>query len=169
LAFFAKPLRTLRSGLCLRCSLFLNGFSLQDSSSYNPIMWPKAISQLIELAPHVARLLPMADRFFQSKTADSEASRTAMEQMAEGLRGDLGQVTASHAGLYRQLNEQSERLSSVATDARAAMLATESIETRLNRIEARISTVFLLMATAFFVLAVILILLVLIFLHLHAA
>ncbi len=58
----------------------------------------------------------MADRFFNSKTADAEATRSAMQQMAEGLRGDLGQVTASHAGLYRQLNDQTEKLSELSSD-----------------------------------------------------
>jgi septal ring factor EnvC (AmiA/AmiB activator) len=98
-------------------------------------MWPKALAQLIELAPHLARLLPMADRFFQSKTADAEASRSALEQMAEGLRGDLGQVTASHAGLYRQLNDQSEKLSTLTADVAANQRSLDSIQARLTRIE----------------------------------
>ena len=68
-------------------------------------MWPKA---LLELAPHLVRLVPAANNFFQNKSAGDEANRKALEDIAEGLRGDLGQVTASHAGLYRQLNEQSE-------------------------------------------------------------
>ena len=71
-------------------------------------MWPK-LTQLLEFAPHLARLIPMADRFLQSKTASEEAARNAMEQMAEDLRGDLGKVAASHAGIYRQLNDQSEK------------------------------------------------------------
>ena len=62
----------------------------------------------------------MADKFFQSKTAGEEANRKAMDAMAEGLRGDLGQVTASHAGLYRQLNDQSEKLAEISVEARAA-------------------------------------------------
>lgn len=101
-------------------------------------MWPKALAQLIELAPHIGRLLPLADRFFQSKTASEEATRNAMEQMAEGLRGDLGQVTASHAGLYRQLNDQSEKLSALNTDLRATKLAIESSETRMVTLEQQI-------------------------------
>ncbi len=81
-------------------------------------MWPKAFAQLIELAPHISRLLPMADRFFQSKAAD-DGNRKAMESMVEGLRGDLsrdlGQVAAAHADLYKQLNEVSGTLASVNT------------------------------------------------------
>jgi len=98
-------------------------------------MWPKALSQLIELAPHITRLLPMADRFFDSKTADVDASRTAMQQMAEGLRGDLGQVTAAHAGLYRQLNDQSEKLSAISSDLSSAKQSAVAMEARLANLE----------------------------------
>jgi chromosome segregation ATPase len=109
-------------------------------------MWPKALAQLIELAPHLARLLPMADRFFQSKTADAEASRSALEQMAEGLRGDLGQVTASHAGLYRQLNDQSEKLSQISESQRASQASAASLAERLARVERKTSSLFRLLA-----------------------
>jgi septal ring factor EnvC (AmiA/AmiB activator) len=97
-------------------------------------MWPKALAQLIELA----RLLPLADRFFQSKSAEAEASRTAMEQMADGLRGDLGQVTASHAGLYRQLNDQSEKLSTLSADLRSTKQLIESSDARMAELEKQI-------------------------------
>jgi chromosome segregation ATPase len=101
-------------------------------------MWPKALAQLIELAPHITRLLPLADRFFQSKSAEAEASRTAMEQMADGLRGDLGQVTASHAGLYRQLNDQSEKLSTLSADLRSTRQLIESSDARMAELEKQI-------------------------------
>jgi hypothetical protein len=100
-------------------------------------MWPKAITTLIELAPHITRLVPMADRFFSSKSAESEASLTAMQQMAEGLRGDLGQVTASHAGLYRQLNDQSEKLNVIVAEQRSAKIALDANDARLGVIEQR--------------------------------
>jgi septal ring factor EnvC (AmiA/AmiB activator) len=104
-------------------------------SAYNPTMWPKAIAQLIELLPHVSRLLPMADRYFNAKTADAEASRSAMQQMAEGLRGDLGQVTASHAGLYRQLNDQSAQLTEIAADITTLRHTSNALESRLAAAE----------------------------------
>jgi hypothetical protein len=109
-------------------------------------MWPKALSQLIELAPHITRLLPMADRFLLSKTGTEEAARNAMEQMADGLRGDLGQVTAAHAGLYLQLNTQSEKLSAIASDLSSTKLSAEAMEARLATIErqARSQQTFLL-------------------------
>jgi septal ring factor EnvC (AmiA/AmiB activator) len=131
-------------------------------------MWPKALSQLIELAPHISRLLPMADRFFLAKSADADASRSAMEQMAQGLRGDLGQVTASHAGLYRQLNDQSEKLSTISASVHSAQLSIDSLETRLTRLEQRLSKLQLfleIVVVAFLV--PILILAILILIHLH--
>jgi len=129
-------------------------------------MWPKAIAQLIELLPHMSRLLPLADRFLNSKTADADASRTAMQQMAEGLRGDLGQVTASHAGLYRQLNEQSERLGNIAADTRSTRLATVSVEVRVTALESRFQKLFYLMSLTVLLLFAVLILLVFLVLHL---
>lgn len=112
-------------------------------------MWPKAIAQLVELLPHAARLLPVADKFFQSKTAGEEANRKAMEAMADGLRGDLGQVTAAHAGLYRQLNEQAERLAEIAAETRAARAAAEAAEARAATLERRLDRMgFLLLILA---------------------
>ena len=130
-------------------------------------MWPKALAQLIELAPHITRMLPMADRFFQSKTADADASRTAMEQMAEGLRGDLGQVTASHAGLYRQLNDQSEKLSSIAADVHATRLSTDFLEARIVSLETQLSRLVLYLSIALVLLVAVCILSILILLHQH--
>ena len=100
-------------------------------------MWPKA---LLELAPHLVRLVPAANNFFQNKSAGDEANRKALEDIAEGLRVDLGQVTASHAGLYRQLNEQSEKLALMAADVAASRASMESIEGRLARLQRRYGT-----------------------------
>jgi septal ring factor EnvC (AmiA/AmiB activator) len=128
-------------------------------------MWPKAIAQLIELAPHVSRLLPMADRFLNAKTADAEASRSAMQQMAEGLRGDLGQVTASHAGLYRQLNEQSEKLSELSSDVATVKRSVESLDPRLTRLEQQNSRLTVLLGLSLVLLAGLLVLAVILLLH----
>ncbi len=103
-------------------------------------MWPKAIAQLIELAPHVTRLVPLADRFFQSKSSSEDVSRKAMEAMAEGLRGDLGQVSAAHSGLYRQLHEQSETLVALSNEVRAVKIASEATAMRLGKLQRRLTT-----------------------------
>jgi septal ring factor EnvC (AmiA/AmiB activator) len=128
-------------------------------------MWPKAISQLIELTPHVVRLLPMADRFFQSKSAEQDAARTAMEQMAEGLRGDLGQVTASHAGLYRQLNDQSEKLSNLGAEVRSVRSTAENVEAHVARLDMLVTRLLKLLGIAYLMLTAVLILLAILVAH----
>lgn len=130
-------------------------------------MWPKALAQLIELAPHITRLIPMADRFFQSKTAGEEASRNAMEQMALGLRGDLGQVTAAHAGLYQQLSQQGDKLSAIAADVQAGRISVDSLEARIAQLEVQFSRLQLSVAAAIALLVAVCILSILILVHLH--
>jgi hypothetical protein len=131
-------------------------------------MWPKAIAQLIELLPHAARLMPMADKFFTSKTAGEEANRRAMESMSEGLRGDLGQVTASHAGLYRQLNDQSDKLAEISVEVGAVRDAAESTQARITHLEHRLDRIAFLLMIVTLIAAVLLILIVILLIrHTH--
>lgn len=98
-------------------------------------MWPKVIAQLFELLPHVSRLLPMADKYLSSKATTERATEEAMVAMAEGLRGDLGQVTQAHAGLYKQLQEQRVQITEVADDVKRLGTAVErvaALETRVT-------------------------------------
>jgi hypothetical protein len=103
-------------------------------------MWPKVIAQLFELLPHITRLVPMADKYLSSKTASEKANEAAMAAMAEGVRGDLGQVTKAHAGLYRQLQEQSAQLTQVGEDVKATRLAVEQHEARMVALESSIES-----------------------------
>ena len=158
-------------------------------------MWPKAFAQLIELAPHVSRLLPMADRFFQSKAANDEATRKATEAVeaaAEDLRSDFGKVTAAHAELGKQILDLNgslktvstgvaeqvgtlntsvaaltSRLDTTAADIRGARLAAESVEARLTKIEKRQGRIFSFFTILFVMLAAVLILLAMLFARGH--
>jgi multidrug resistance efflux pump len=103
-------------------------------------MWPKVIAQLFELLPHVSRLLPMADKFLTSKTATEKATEAAMIAMADGVRGDLGQVTKAHAGLYRQLQEQSAQITQVSEEVKQARLSFEQHEHRMEVLEQRMTS-----------------------------
>ena len=101
-------------------------------------MWPKLFAQLFELLPHAARLIPVADRYFSSKAASEKANEAALAAMAEGVRGDLGQVTKSHAGLYRQLQEMGAQVSEVSEDAKRTRLAIEQQGHRLESLESEV-------------------------------
>jgi hypothetical protein len=103
-------------------------------------MWPKVITQLFELLPHITRLVPMADRYFSTKTASEKANEAAMTAMAEGVRGDLGQVTKAHAGLYRQLQDQSAQIAEVAEEVKRARLAIEQHEHRMVALESSVKS-----------------------------
>jgi hypothetical protein len=103
-------------------------------------MWPKVIAQLFELLPHITRLVPMADRYFSTKTASEKANEAAMTAMAEGVRGDLGQVTKAHAGLYRQLQDQSIQIAEVAEEVKRARLAVEQHEHRMVALETTVAS-----------------------------
>jgi septal ring factor EnvC (AmiA/AmiB activator) len=104
----------------------------------NKSMWPKVIAQLFELLPHITRLVPMADRYFSSKTASEKANEAAMAAMAEAVRSDLGQVTKAHAGLYRQLQDQSAQIAEVSEEVKRARLSIEQDQHRLSALEANL-------------------------------
>jgi chromosome segregation ATPase len=103
-------------------------------------MWPKVIAQLFELLPHISRLLPMADRFLSSKAAAEKANEAALAAMADGVRGDLGQITKAHSGLYRQLQDQSAQLTEVSEEIKRARLSLDQHDHRLESMEKSLSS-----------------------------
>jgi phage shock protein A len=103
-------------------------------------MWPKVIAQLFELLPHITRLVPLADKYFSSKTASEKANEAAMAAMAEDVRGDLGQVTKAHAGLYRQLQDQSAQIAEVSEEVKRARLSIEQHEHRMVALESKLTS-----------------------------
>ncbi len=90
-------------------------------------MWPKLFAQLFELLPHITRLVPMADKYFSSRTSSEKATEAAMAAMTEGVRGDLGQVTKAHAGLYQKLQEQSAQIGEVSAEVKRMGAALERV------------------------------------------
>ena len=102
-------------------------------------MWPKVIAQLFELLPHISRLVPMADRYFSTKTASEKATEAAMAAMADGVRGDLGQVTKAHAGLYRQLQDQSAQIAEVFEEVKQTRHSVEQHEHRMVALESNVA------------------------------
>ena len=110
-------------------------------------MWPKVLAQLIpqliDLLPHVKRVVPMADKFLSSKAA----SDAALAAMAEGVRTDLGQVTTAHsalsqqvaaanAGFEQQLTDLAAAVRTLDQTAESSRLALEtSLDTRISTLE----------------------------------
>ena len=88
-------------------------------------MWPK---MLIELLPHLSRLVPMWDKFLSSKAANEKAAEEAMKALTDEIRSDLGQITAAHATLYRQLQDQGAQITLLQEEVARARAAAERAE-----------------------------------------
>jgi exonuclease VII large subunit len=82
----------------------------------------------------------MADKYLSSKTASEKATEAAMAAMAEGVRGDLGQVTRAHAGLYRQLQDQSAQIAEVGEEVKRTRLSVETHESRMVALESKVAS-----------------------------
>jgi uncharacterized membrane protein len=126
-------------------------------------MWPKI---LLELLPHFARLAPVADKLLSNRSAGDTAKEAALTAMAEGVRGDLDQLTEAHSGIYRQLNEQSAQLSGIAAETAHAVAAVESVEARITGLERSAALAMRLSAISLIALAAVLVLLLLVLLKL---
>jgi methyl-accepting chemotaxis protein len=119
-------------------------------------MWP-ALPQLLELLPHFARLAPALDRFLQQRSGNDEATRQALAETTDGLRTELqhvadrlhseiAQTTASHTGIYRQINEQSEKIAEMGSTMRSIEATFDTMERRTRRIEKRLGKLIALCA-----------------------
>jgi septal ring factor EnvC (AmiA/AmiB activator) len=103
-------------------------------------MW----KQFLDLIPHLTRLLPHVERMIQQRSSGDDTQKKNLEQfqqMTEGLRGDLAQATASHASLYRQLNDQGEKMSELAADLHGSRTALQSAESRIAELESSINSI----------------------------
>jgi chromosome segregation ATPase len=103
-------------------------------------MWPKILMQLFELLPHIARLVPVADKYFSQRNATEKATEAALAAMAEGVRGDLGQVTKAHAGLYRQLQEQTGQIADMNEELKRARTSIEQHDHRLEALDIKLAS-----------------------------
>ena len=100
-------------------------------------MWPK---MLIELLPHFARLMPIADKFLTSRSSSDNAQEAALAAMAESVRGNLGQVSETHSGVQRALKEQSIQMNEIAVEVTRARMGVESAEARVAALERLLET-----------------------------
>jgi len=90
---------------------------------------------LLELLPHVTRLLPMADKYLSTRSASERTQEAALAAMAANVRGDLGQVIDAHAGIQRALKDQAEQIAEIAVEGTRTRMGVESIEARVAGLE----------------------------------
>ena len=90
---------------------------------------------LLELLPHFARLMPMADKYLSSRSVSDKAQEAALAALAEEVRGGLAQIAAAQEGLGSHLQEQSAQTAQLAVEVTRARMAAEAIEARVTALE----------------------------------
>jgi len=109
---------------------------------------------LLELLPHFTRLLPVADKYFSSRSASDKAHEAALAGLATEVRAGLAQTAESQAGVNTQLQEQSAKLAEIAVDASHARTAAEGLEDRVAQLEKTSGTAVKLLAATLAVVVV---------------
>lgn len=105
-------------------------------------MWPKT---LLELLPHFARLLPVADKYLASRSANDQTQAALTQE----VRGQLGAVSEAQAELSRQLQRQGEQIAEIGVDAARARIGMESVEQRVAKLEKSLRLVVTLLVLTF--------------------
>ncbi len=90
---------------------------------------------LFELLPHLARLVPMADKFLSTRSASDKAQEAALAALAGEVRGEFGKVAETNAGLSRQLQEQGSQIAELGVEVTRARMGVESVEARVAKLE----------------------------------
>ncbi len=102
-------------------------------------MWPKLLMQylpqLVELLPHAARVVPMADKYLAQRNAND----AKLEELAQNMRGDLGKVAKAHIALAEQLDMFATHVSEGAAEAKRARMAAELAQLKVESLERQIA------------------------------
>lgn len=89
-------------------------------------MWPKLLMQylpqLVELLPHMRRMVPMADKLMEGRAAQERK----LDELATGLRGDLGKVAKAHVEMATHLDGFAGHVAGIEREARSATAAAQT-------------------------------------------
>jgi chromosome segregation ATPase len=92
------------------------------------------------LLPHLTRLVPMADRFLQSRLANEKAEQEALTTMSTALRTDLGHLTAANATLSNQLQEQSFQIAQLTDEVNRTRITVDSAQLHADNLQTQLAT-----------------------------
>ena len=93
------------------------------------------LPQLVELLPHVSRVVPMADKYLAQRNAND----AKLEQVAQSMRGDLGKVAKAHIALAEQLDTFAAHVSEGAAEAKRARMAAELAQLKVETLERQVA------------------------------
>jgi hypothetical protein len=90
---------------------------------------------LLELLPHFARLVPMADKFLSTRSASDKAQEAALAALTGEVRGKFGKVAEANEGLGRQVKEQGAQIAELGVEVTRTRMGVESVEARVSKLE----------------------------------
>jgi membrane-bound ClpP family serine protease len=112
-------------------------------------MWPRLLEQLLELLPHLTRLVPLADRYLTSRSAadrvhaeDLSTLHTSLTRSHDHLTAELAAQTPKLDHIAQQLTAQSQKLDHLAaqldlhrTDLRSQSAQLQTVSQQLKRLQ----------------------------------
>ena len=99
--------------------------------------------QFCDIAPHLARLLPILERVVTgtSFTAGLAGGAVAAEVDLSGVHGHLDAMSKANTALLRQLQDQTLQIAGVEEEVKRLGMALEHTERRLEGVEREIASV----------------------------
>ena len=99
--------------------------------------------QFCDIAPHLARLLPILERVVTgtSFTAGLAGGAVAAEVDLSGVHGHLDEMSKANTALLRQLQDQTLQIAGVEEEVKRLRMALEHTERRLESAEREIASV----------------------------
>lgn len=115
------------------------------------------ILDLLEHLPKVgsllARLVPVLETYIPNNNQPAAPVSAKLDAESRAAMNALGakveQATAAHAVAFRQISEQTERITEAAADARMAKLAAEAMEARATSLEKKLAVITTLLGLTF--------------------
>jgi hypothetical protein len=96
-------------------------------------MWPRLLAQLIELTPHVTRLVPLADNYFATRANGDRAHAAALNTLSDTMRSDLATISDSTTALSVRVNQQLADQTARITSMQRALEQAEADNITQNR------------------------------------
>jgi chromosome segregation ATPase len=95
-------------------------------------MWPK---MLLELLPHFARLMPMADAYLNSRSERERNQQAALNNLAEEVKSGWSRFDAEHTAIAQNLEQHQRDMGQLSADIAQLRSTLEELDGRAARLE----------------------------------
>lgn len=90
---------------------------------------------LLELLPHLSRLMPMADSYLNSRSERESKQQAALNSLAEEVKSGWGRFNAEQTTFRESLQQHDAQLGHVATEVAQLRSSLEALDQRAAQIE----------------------------------